>query len=292
MKKVISFISMLLIASSAYAQSACIWTDNPVGPGCSIIPQRSGLDLGTTSRPWDTINAATINVTTLDATTFNADTFTGTLPNNTYLKAKNAAGTADIDIIKVDATDDTIINSDASDVIKLQIGGDANRLFTFNASSDAAHTVTFGDSGTTASQTLDITASTSDGDDDSQIQICAGGACSGTRGAYILLEGEEEAGAGRMQIVTGASGTFSLTQGGGTALVINGSQAATFYGTVTSNRATDLGWSWQAAANQACNTTCTNACVGGIDTGVAFGASAFVACATATADVCLCAGAS
>lgn len=53
------------------------------------------------------------------------------------------------------------------------------------------------------------------------------------------------------------------------------------------NRATDIGWSVQAAANQACNTTCTSACVFGEDTSVL---GSFVACNDATADRCVCAG--
>ena len=60
-------------------------------------------------------------------------------------------------------------------------------------------------------------------------------------------------------------------------------------GTLTSSRTTDLGWSPQAAANQACNTTCTSACVFGADTAAGF---VMVACTDATADVCICAGSS
>lgn len=60
-------------------------------------------------------------------------------------------------------------------------------------------------------------------------------------------------------------------------------------GTITSSIATSIGWSVVAGANTACNTTCTNGCVVGQDTGTA---NVFVACDSATADVCLCAGAS
>lgn len=58
---------------------------------------------------------------------------------------------------------------------------------------------------------------------------------------------------------------------------------------MTSSATTDLGWSVQSAANQACNTTCTSACVFGADTATDFDA---VACTDATADVCICAGSS
>ncbi len=55
-----------------------------------------------------------------------------------------------------------------------------------------------------------------------------------------------------------------------------------------STKTTNIGWSVQAAANQACNTTCTNACVFGEDTSVI---GSFVDCSDATADRCVCAGA-
>lgn len=57
---------------------------------------------------------------------------------------------------------------------------------------------------------------------------------------------------------------------------------------LTSKATSDIGWSIQSAANQACNTTCTHACVFGQETT----SKAILACTDATADVCLCAGAS
>lgn len=57
-------------------------------------------------------------------------------------------------------------------------------------------------------------------------------------------------------------------------------------GNITSSGTSDLGWSVVAGANTACNTTCTNACVFGQNTAD----MSIVDCATATADVCVCAG--
>jgi hypothetical protein len=74
-----------------------------------------------------------------------------------------------------------------------------------------------------------------------------------------------------------------------TVLSLDWTKAATFTGTVTSSRTTDLGWSAVNAPNQACNTTCTSACVFGMNTGAL---GNFVGCADATADTCICAGAS
>ncbi len=70
---------------------------------------------------------------------------------------------------------------------------------------------------------------------------------------------------------------------------INTSAGYTTSGTVVSSRATDIGWSVVAGADTACNTTCTFACVFGVNTGSAN--ADIVDCADATADECLCAGA-
>lgn len=43
------------------------------------------------------------------------------LGNNTFLKGRNQANGADISILKVDATDDTVLNADSGDVIKFSV---------------------------------------------------------------------------------------------------------------------------------------------------------------------------
>lgn len=58
---------------------------------------------------------------------------------------------------------------------------------------------------------------------------------------------------------------------------------------LVSTKTSNIGWSVVAVANQACNTTCTNACVVGFADDVT-GQDA-VACSDAAADSCLCAGA-
>jgi hypothetical protein len=80
----------------------------------------------------------------------------------------------------------------------LRVRQDAQRLFTWDGSSDTALTQTFGDGGTTAAQTLAITASTADADDDSTVSLGGGGAtpADGTRGAEIILKGNEVASTG------------------------------------------------------------------------------------------------
>lgn len=78
-----------------------------------------------------------------------------------------------------------------------------------------------------------------------------------------------------------------------TTLSRSAASTLTTNGKFTSTATADVGWSVQAAANQACNTTCTNACVFGEDAGTAGVLnSSIVSCSDATADKCVCAGAS
>jgi hypothetical protein len=51
----------------------------------------------------------------------------------------------------------------------------------------------------------------------------------------------------------------------------------------------DMGWAVVAGANTACTTTCTSACIFGVNTAAT--EADIVNCADATADECLCAGA-
>jgi len=97
----------------------------------------------------------------------------------------------------------------------LRVRQDANRLFTWDGSSDAALTATFGDGGTTATQILVSSASTADADDDSTWRLCGGGAYAsdGSRGACISLPGEEVAGGGDIAYVAGASDTHVFSAG-------------------------------------------------------------------------------
>lgn len=259
------------------------------------------------------------------------------LANNTYLKSRNAANTANLNLLKADATDDTQISSDAGDFIYMQIAGDAQRLFTWNASSDTAFTQKFGDAGVTASQVMVLSGSTADADDDSILELTGGGAYAndGSRGAALYLGGDQAnndvvlnagatsggdvilsapasngtivgqiAGATEISIandqlsVTGA--TFTVLPGATAFRFVNAANnavnlsiadagALTARSTFTSSATSDIGWSVVAGANTACNTTCTFACVSGFDSG---SSNIPVACSSALADVCLCAGAS
>ena len=91
MKKVLSFLSALVIGTSAHAQTV---ENDLVGLGmkpevaeylAGIIPAGAALD------------------------------------NNVFLKSDNAAGSSTINILKVDGSDDTILNADTGDVVKVAV---------------------------------------------------------------------------------------------------------------------------------------------------------------------------
>lgn len=292
------------------------------------------------------------------------------LSNGSYLKSRNAAGTADLSLLRADSSDNTELNAATGKDIELTINGtaaltvnddstistassiklggsapaivggststqfnnnanavalwklldagtfqvpdpwvtqisaDANRVFTFSAASDTAHTFTYGDAGTTAAQTFTLSASTADGDDDSITRVAGGGAVGDARGGWARFIGNEAASNGgsidlnagnaasaniNLALENASSSVIIKDTTSGSLVTISDAGAITTVGTFTSSATSDLGWSVRTGANTACNTTCTSACVVGQDSGTS---NIFVGCADATADVCLCAGAS
>lgn len=151
------------------------------------------------------------------------------LGNNTYLKGRNAANSADINVLKIDASDNTVLNSSASDVLILQLEDDASRLINFSAASDAALIETWGDGGTTATQVFTIQASTADADDDSTLILAGGGGTAGTRGATITIRGEEVTNGGDITYNAGTGDTHSFAVAG-TAEVTLSDDAITYSG--------------------------------------------------------------
>ena len=160
--------------------------------------------------------------------TFSAGSI-GTLANDTYAVARNAADDANINVWKVDATDDTVLNADTGDVIKLSVAGTSE----VQISND---TITF----------------------------------TGAAGA----------------IVPGATSlAIKDTAGSVNNLLITDAGAVTMAGA-------SLGWSYVTGANTACTSTCTFAAVFGVDLAAGASAPVIVGPASATADACVCAGAS
>lgn len=120
-----------------------------------------------------------------------------------------------------------------------------------------------------------------------------GGDSKGTdqAGAAITIKGGRSTGSGAGGDIifqtTAAGGSGSSNNSLATVMTIQDTGETTLTGTLKSTRSTDLGWTVQNAANQACNTTCTSgAAVVGIDTIT----TAFLLPTDATADSCLCAG--
>lgn len=98
-----------------------VWTDNAAGPYDHIIPQRSGLNIGSAENPFDTVFAE--NVVTAGET----------LPNTVFLESENAAGSGVIPLIGADATDNSVFNAITGKVGKFAINKVA--IGTFDANS-------------------------------------------------------------------------------------------------------------------------------------------------------------
>lgn len=275
------------------------------------------------------------------------------LPNNTYSVARNAAGTANINVFKVDATDDTVLNADTGDLIKLSVAGTTEASLeddqltisgaafqvvpgatslTFRNNADSSDNLSITDAGVVTSRAGfvatagGLTATAGDiintaGNTTTtagNVAITAGNLTFGAASAKVIpgatsLLFQNNANnatnvtitdAGRVtirenlvfttatsQILPGAT-SISLRNTANNAdnLIIVDAGAATFRSTIVSAGTSTIGWSVVSGANTACTTTCTAACVLGVNTGAV--TADFVDCADATADKCLCAGAS
>lgn len=147
-----------------------------------------------------------------------------------------------------------------------------------------------------AATTYSINANTVDGSDTSRACVSGGGSCNAhNRGSYIYLDGADLGGASAGDAVVGATDDILFyTSGSGTlALTLDQAQAATFAGTLSSSRTTDLGWAIvDGADNTACTSICTSAAVFGLDLSGGATAPVIKPASDATADICLCAGAS
>lgn len=109
----------------------------------------------------------------------------------------------------------------------------------------------------------------------------------------VQRKGGAEVGSGTVVAHMTSSGSLSLSGSlkvdgnmSGSTLNVNGT---TRMGSgLIISRTTNIGWPVVAGADTACNTTCTQACVFGVNT--ASLVADIVDCADATADECLCAG--
>jgi hypothetical protein len=184
MKKLALVISTILLAQTANADSC----------GTSLMPAF------TAAQATQLCNVITAGDIALD--------------NNAYLTARNAANTADLNLLKADTGDETRLES--SNKVILVTSNDPQRLLRFGGASDAALSLTFGDEGVTAAQILKMSPSTTNTDDDGGIEISGGGATAdATRGAFIDLYGNQHVGfPGRVDLFSGSdAGTEDILIG-------------------------------------------------------------------------------
>lgn len=158
-----------------------------------------------------------------------------------------------------------------------------------NAADTLANVITFSKTRATAPSTAGTTI-VANGDELGVIRFLGANGTSYNQGALIKATVNGTPGAvtdmpGKLEFYTTPDGSGSPTL----AMALDRDQGTTLTGQLFSTRTSDLGWTPVNAANQACNTTCTSACVFGMNTGAL---GNFVGCADATADTCICAGAS
>lgn len=175
------------------------------------------------------------------------------------------AGTGDTHIFQVAGTTEVTLSDDAI------------------AYAGASTTLTLG------STAGGIYLNTPDAADTARLFVAAGNAYSGsgTRGAFMLLNGNEQGSTpGDLVLGSGTGGSKVIEfRPGGVANTWLMADSGTLIGAGTAT----IGWVVKAGANTACTTTCTTPCVLGFDTAVS---AVPVLCSDATADTCLCAGAS
>ncbi len=122
--------------------------------------------------------------------------------------------------------DDASVGTGGAYIIK--VDGDANRIFTFDASQDTALTMVFGDSSTTTNQGFKITGGGGTDEDDTRLGLAGGSDTNITEGAYILMEGNEYG--------TGGNFTASTGDAAGSDMVLDATDDITLRPAMDANR--------------------------------------------------------
>lgn len=127
----------------------------------------------------------------------------GVQANNSYIQWRNAANDADIDVLRVNSSDNTQLNAASTKKVFFSIAG------TESWAVEASGTLRSNGNGT-------ILPNTSDASDSAYLNLCGGGAFSSTRGAYIQLAGNESTDTGHVQISAGnvSGGQIKLNTSG------------------------------------------------------------------------------
>ena len=91
------------------------WKDDDYYVINHLLPKYASLDLGSEQFQWRDL--------WISGTIRGSGGFTINLPNNTYLEAANAAGSGVVDMLKADATDNTVVNALTGKQIKFAVNG-------------------------------------------------------------------------------------------------------------------------------------------------------------------------
>jgi hypothetical protein len=320
MNKILSLLLALLISTNAYAGETEINRLKSVGFGVSQANEIDSIYI-------DTTNAQILTSPTISGNLTFSTAAAKIIPGATSLTFRNNADSAD-NLSITDAGAVTFrnnLNFTAAGGTNLLAsaghvrygtsagGGNAyirvdnlDRWYVATSTGALTQDATNGGDivfGLTAGGTL--RTDTADAADSKEIYIAGGGALGITRGGDGRFYGNDDGTyPGSVKFFTGnaSSSEWTVNLSGASSLlrikdsvdadiltITQSTKATALTGILTSSRATDLGWTPVNAANQACNTTCTSACVFGMNTGAL---GNFVGCADATADTCICAGAS
>lgn len=131
---------------------------------------------------------------------------------------------------------------------------------------------------------------TTDGTDNKYMCVASGGACSRTRGAFLALNGNEVASVGgNIDISTGDGANDAVNIYNGASLSWSFNNTGTLIGAGTAS----IGWTVvDGTDNTACTSQCVTPAVFGFNLAAGATAPVIVGASDATADICLCAGAS
>jgi hypothetical protein len=186
--------------------------------------------------------------------------------------------------------------------------GDPQRKFTFDASSDTALQMTFGDSGTTATQIFTISGGAGVDDDDTVLVLAGGSSGAASEGAFLKLEGNEDSDGGGVYLSGGNGGTATVnivSAATNSDITLNAADDVIFQAQGVTKFTMDetgqfigagtatIGWAVvDGADNTACSTQCTTPAVFGFNLAAGATAPVIVGPSDAVADICLCAGGS
>ena len=272
MKKILSsFALALTLAVSAIAQSPSAFIPVPQGKGLAArgvngqdvavigIDKNNDTAIYAPSGEQIVAKIAGTPAVTLSSTT------TAIAGNQTISGTLGVTGAATLSSTLAVTGASTLTGAVSTGALTVKASANTKRVHNLGASSDTALTYVYGD-GTTAGQTLSILNASADGSDNGALLLSGGGAVAAGRGGALQLYGNENGTwPGYTFLATGdaAGADMYFTSIDEIFMLPGQAQSAEFLANknIYFNSTTSVGWTLQAAANQACNTTCTYACI-------------------------------